>query len=208
MKNQFILVAICSYALLSSSSLLFADENSLESDVALTQSPITPVKITEKGAEIYNGEITKEKDFKLTQHDQLDVKQISKIIAAIKYGWENGDGTPFREYFLNFKGARYIESGGQNNGLDNLVSHHVEPEKDSLDYLKLDFSDVEINFEGDFAWVIANTRVKGKVKNSDRVFDKSGYQTFLFRKVKNDWKVIHSHSSSRDFRPAKSKHKH
>lgn len=137
----------------------------------------------------------------------MEEQKIKTIIAAIKYGWENGDGTPFRENFLDFNGARYIESGGQNKGLDSLVNHHVEPEKDSLEYLKLDFSNIEVTFEGDsFAWAIADTRVKGKVKNGDRKFDKSGYQTFLFRKINNLWKLVHSHSSSRDYKPKKHSH--
>ena len=97
-----------------------------------------------------------------------DEQSIHLIISRIKYGWENGDGTPFRKYFLDFDGARYIESGGQNAGLDSLVIHHVEPEKDALEYLKLDFSNIEINFEKDFAWVIADIRVKGKVKQIGR----------------------------------------
>ncbi len=139
-----------------------------------------------------------------------DKAQILDIIAAIKYGWENGDGAPFRKNFLDYEGARYIESGGQNAGLDSLVTHHVEPEKDSLEYLKLDFSNIEVTFEGtpkaNFAWAIADTRVKGKVKNSDRKFDKSGYQTFLFRKIDDQWKLVHSHSSSRDYKPKKHGH--
>ncbi len=138
-----------------------------------------------------------------------DKEAILKIVDDIKYGWENGDGKPFRENFLDFKGARYIESGGQNAGLDSLVTHHVEPEKDALEYLKLDFSDIEVNFEGDFAWAVATTRVKGKVRNSERTFDKSGYQTFLFRKIKDQWKVVHTHSSSRDYKPkTDKKHDH
>jgi len=131
-------------------------------------------------------------------------QQIKNIIGAIKYGWENGDGKPFRKHFLDYKGARYVESGGQNSGLDDLVTHHVEPEKDALEYLKLDFSNIEVTFEGDvFAWAIADTRVKGKVRKSGKVFDKSGYQTFLFRKVDDVWKLVHSHSSSRDYKPRK-----
>lgn len=132
-----------------------------------------------------------------------DKTEILKIIASIKYGWENGDGKPFRKHFLDFKGARYVESGGQNQGLDDLVVNHVEPEKDALEYLKLDFSDIEIHLEKDFAWAVATTRVKGKVRNSDRTFDKTGFQTFLFRLVNDQWKVIHTHSSSRDFKPKK-----
>ncbi|MCF6301367.1 MAG: nuclear transport factor 2 family protein, partial [Proteobacteria bacterium] len=94
-----------------------------------------------------------------------------------------------------------------NNGLDDLVINHVEHEKDALEYLKLDFSDIEVNFENDFAWAVATTRVKGKVKNSETTFDKTGYQTFLFRLVDSQWKVVHSHSSGRDYKPKKHEHK-
>ena len=137
-------------------------------------------------------------------------QEIIDIISGIKYGWENGDGTPFRETFLDFKGARYIESGGQNQGLDSLVTDHVEPEKGAMEYMELDFNDIEVHFEGDdksFAWAIANTRFKAKLKKSDRELDKSGYQTFLFRKIDGEWKVVHSHSSGRDYKPKK-EHQH
>ncbi len=144
------------------------------------------------------------------KHVNKDKQAIIDIIVGIKYGWENGDGAPFRKTFLDFKGARYVEGGGQNAGLDSLVTHHVEPEKEALEYLKLNFSDIEVHFEGEkksFAWAIADTRVKGKVNKSGREFDKSGYQTFLFRKIDGQWKVVHTHSSSRDYRPKK-KHAH
>ncbi len=135
-----------------------------------------------------------------------DDQQIKSIINEIKYGWENGDGAPFRKNFLDFEGARYIESGGQNEGLSDLVEHHVEPEKDALKFLSLDFSKIEIHYENDFAWAVANTRVKGEVRKTGKVFDKSGFQTFLFRKIEGDWKVVHTHSSSRDFKPKKHEH--
>lgn len=134
--------------------------------------------------------------------------QIRSIISAIEKGWESGDGSPFRKHFLDFEGSRYIESGGQNYGLDDLVINHVEPEKDALEYLELDFSKIEVHFEEQFAWAVANTRVKGKVRKSGKIFDKSGYQTFLFRLVDDSWKVVHTHSSSRDYRPVKDKHEH
>lgn len=137
--------------------------------------------------------------------DDKDTTAIKTIIADVKYGWENGDGTPFRKHFLDFEGARYVESGGQNEGLDDLVTHHVEPEKDALEYLSLEFSNIEIHFENNFAWAVADTRVKGKVNKTGYEFDKSGYQTFLFRKVNGQWKVVHTHSSSRDYKGTNAK---
>ena len=127
-----------------------------------------------------------------------DKEPILAIIADVEYGWENGDGTPFRKHFLDFGGARYVETGGQNEGLDDLVTNHVEPEKDALEYLSLDFDNIEVHFEGDFAWAIADTKVKGKVRSNGFEFDKTGFQTFLFRYVDGAWKVVHTHSSSRD----------
>ncbi len=129
-----------------------------------------------------------------------DEAQILNIINQIKFGWENGDGAPFLAYFLDHDGARYFESGGQNDSLNDLIEHHVEPEKDALVFLSLNYSNIQIHIEENFAWVLADTAVKGEVKKSGRRFDKTGYQTFVFKKIKEQWKVLHTHSSSRDRR--------
>lgn len=57
-----------------------------------------------------------------------------------------------------------------------MVSQHVEPEKKSLVFLNLDFSHIEIHLENDFAWAIADARVKGEVRKNGKTFDKSGNQ--------------------------------
>ena len=126
-----------------------------------------------------------------------DSAELVAIIHAIAKGWEEADGTPLREHFLDFEGARYIESGGQNVGLNDLVEHHVEPEGDSLDSLELTFSKIETHIEGDFAWAVANTEVKAVVKKDKREIHYRGYETFLYRRVHGEWKVVHTHSSSR-----------
>jgi len=134
------------------------------------------------------------------EHHTNDKDMIINIIQKVKLGWENGDGTPFRKHFLDFEGARYFESGGQNSGLNDLVEHHVEPEKDALTFLQLEYSNIQVHFEGDMAWALADTEVKGKVRKSGKTFDKTGFQTFLFKKIENNWKVLHTHSSSRNRR--------
>ena len=130
-----------------------------------------------------------------------DEAAIKQIIFDLKNGWEKGDGAPFRQHILDFAGFRSIESGGQNTPLDDLVTRHVEPEKTALEYLTIDISNIEIHLEGDFAWAITDQRVKGKVRRNGKIFDKGGYQTYLFRLIDDRWKIIHSHSSSRDYNP-------
>ena len=119
------------------------------------------------------------------------------IIDAVEKGWEQGDGTPFRDHFLDFEGARYIESGGQNTGLSDLVENHVEPEGDALDSLQLEISNIETHIEDDFAWAVADIEVKATIKSDQRKIHSRGYDTFLFRRVDGEWKVVHTHSSSR-----------
>ena len=126
-----------------------------------------------------------------------DDQSLTAIIESVERGWETADGTPFRRHFLDFEGARYIESGGQNEGLEDLVTHHVEPEGDSLDSLDLTFSNIETHIEGDFAWAVADVEVQATVKRDGRTIHNRGHETFLFRRVEGEWKVVHTHSSSR-----------
>ena len=126
-------------------------------------------------------------------------KELEAIIAAVEIGWEKADGSPFREHFLDFPGARYFESGGQNKGLDDLIDHHVVPEGAAIK-LELNFSNHQFNIEADFAWALVDTEVMGEVIKSGRSFHNTGFQTFIFQKLDGQWKVVHTHSSSR---PAK-----
>jgi len=123
-----------------------------------------------------------------------------QIIGAIESGWENADGAPFYEHFLGQDGARFVETGGQNQGLRDLVEHHVEPEGDVLDSLDLVFANIETHIEGEFAWALADVEVKATVKKDGRQIHNRGYETFLFRRTEDGWKVVHTHSSTRPVR--------
>lgn len=128
-----------------------------------------------------------------------DQDKIKMILKAIENGWEQGDGTPFREHFLDYDGVRYIESGGQNIGLTDLIEHHVEPEGKSLK-LDLDFNNPVITIEDDFAWVIVDTEVHATIYKTDRKIHNKGFETIILRKMGDEWKVLHTHSSGRPVR--------
>ncbi len=131
------------------------------------------------------------------QAQEDDSAALIAIIDAVEKGWEQGDGQPFRKHFLDFEGARYIESGGQNTGLTDLIEHHVEPESDSFDNFEVTFSNIDTRVEDDFAWAIADFEYKATVKRDQRKLHSRGYETFLFRRVDGKWMIIHTHSSSR-----------
>ena len=108
-----------------------------------------------------------------------DEAQLKTIIEAIAEGWENADGAPFYAHYLGQDGARFIESGGQNEGLDDLVEHHVVPEGDVLVSMSLDFYNIEVHVEGDFAWAIADVTLYAAVKEDGRVIFNRGFEPFF-----------------------------
>lgn len=129
-----------------------------------------------------------------------DDEKLRQIVSAIESGWENADGAPFYQYFQGQDGARFVETGGQNVGLRDLVEHHVQPEGDALNGLDLAFTNIETHVEGDFAWALADVEVKASVKKDGRQIHNRGYETFLFRRTEDGWKVVHTHSSTRPVR--------
>ena len=128
---------------------------------------------------------------------QNDTVAIEIIIQEVARGWEMADASPFNEHFLGQSGARYIEGGGQNAGLDDLVEHHVIPGGEYLSNFELKVDPVEIHIEGDVAWAIGDVEVTATVVEDQRELHSRGYQTILFRKMDAHWKIIHTHSSSR-----------
>lgn len=141
------------------------------------------------------------------QAQQDDAAALIAIIDAVEKGWEQGDGQPFRQHFLDFEGARYIESGGQNDSLSDLIEHHVVPESDSFDNFEVMHSNIDTHVEGDFAWAVADFEYKATVKRDQSAIHSRGYETFLFRRINGEWKVVHTHSSARPV-TAEASHEH
>lgn len=126
-----------------------------------------------------------------------DPQLIEAILEDIRVGWEQGDGAPFYQHFLDWDGARYFEGGGQNVGLKDLVEHHVEPEAELG--LRLDFSNIQPHFEGHFAWAVVDTEIRLTTRDGRKIHNR-GHGTYLFRWVDGAWKVVHTQSASKPVR--------
>ncbi len=131
------------------------------------------------------------------QAQQDDSAALIAIIHAVEKGWEQGDGQPFRKHFLDFEGARYIESGGQDASLTHLIEHHVVPESGAFDGFDVMFSNIDTHVEGDFAWAVADFEFKATRKRDQSDLHSRGYETFLFRRVDGNWMIVHTQSSAR-----------
>lgn len=122
-----------------------------------------------------------------------DPALLEAILEDVRVGWEQGDGAPFYAHFLNWDGARYFEGGGENLGLDDLVTNHVEPEAELG--LSLAFSNAQTHFEGDFAWAVVDTEIRLTTADGRDIHNR-GHGTYLFRWIDGAWKVVHTQSAS------------
>ena len=122
-----------------------------------------------------------------------DPALLEAALEDIRVGWEEGDGAPFHTHFLDWDGARYFEGGGENLGLQDLVENHVEPEAELG--LRLSFSNIQMHFEGNFAWAVVDTEIQLTTSNGREIHNQ-GHGTYLFRWVEGAWKVVHTQSAS------------
>lgn len=122
-----------------------------------------------------------------------DPALLAAILEDVRVGWEQGDGAPFYEHFLDWDGARYFEGGGENVGLEDLVVNHVEPEAELG--LTLGFTNAQTHFEGDFAWAVVDTEIQLTTADG-RAIHNRGHGTYLFRWIGGAWKVVHTQSAS------------
>ena len=122
-----------------------------------------------------------------------DAALLEAILEDVRIGWEQGDGAPFYEHFLDWEGARYFEGGGENVGLEDLVVNHVEPEAELG--LTLAFSNIQTHFEDGFAWALVDTEIRLTTPDGRDVHNR-GHGTYLFRWIDSAWKVVHTQSAS------------
>ncbi len=61
----------------------------------------------------------------------------------------------------------------------------------------MNLSNIETHVEGEFAWAIADAELKVTVRRDGREIHNRGHQTFLFRRIDGERKVVHAHSTPR-----------
>lgn len=124
-------------------------------------------------------------------------QQIRFIINEIAKGWEKGDTVVFRKYYTHDSTARMIETGDQNVGVEDLIQHHVLVERGYFEERGSLINAVEIHLARDFksAWSISDFEFWATTKDGEH-FHTKGFETMIWEKKNDGWKIIHSHYSA------------
>ena len=127
-----------------------------------------------------------------------DTEEIKSIVEQIAEGWNQANGKMFYKNYSDSPAILMVESGGANKGVKDLVEHHVLPEKKHFQEMEVKFSDTQVHLSSNKlnAWTVSRSEFKAKTKNG-KVIHNKGYQTMIFKKIKGQWTIVHSHSSSR-----------
>ena len=134
--------------------------------------------------------------------NQTDVDAVISVMKVYKDALQNltTEGT----FELFTKDSKIYESGGVEGTYSHYIEHHLGPE---LGHFKsFTFSDYEIDVKVDVPYAFTTeTYIYTIVLNPDdkgisRTIKKKGVATSILKKMDNEWKIIKTHSSSRNKR--------
>ncbi|WP_339757182.1 nuclear transport factor 2 family protein [uncultured Winogradskyella sp.] len=132
--------------------------------------------------------------------DTTDKEDVIVVMKAYKDALQNltTEGT----FELFTKDSKVFESGGVEGSYAHYIEHHLGPE---LGHFKsFTFSDYKIDVQVDGAYafttetyvytIVLNPNEKGE----GRTIAKKGVATSILKKLEGKWKIIKTHSSSRN----------
>lgn len=125
---------------------------------------------------------------------------VLKVMKSYKDALQNltTEGT----FELFTKDSEVFESGGVEGSYAHYIEHHLGPELGH--FKKFEFSDYEIDAEVDLPYAFTTeTYIYTIVLNPDdegnsRTIKKKGVATSVLKKIDGKWKIIKTHSSSRN----------
>ena len=103
-----------------------------------------------------------------------------------------------RDEVLTFLAAEAVifESGGAEQSRDEYASHHLGPDMRFSSVTQRRIVDQNHFVAGDVAWVLTRSETSGRFQ--DRKIRLLGVETMILRQVKDAWRIVHVHWSSRD----------
>lgn len=124
-----------------------------------------------------------------------DTKEVEQVMKAYKDGVESLSTKGLTSLFT--KDSEVFESGGVEGTFEHYLEHHLGPELGNFKSFK--FSDYKIETKLDLPYAFTTeTYIYTIVLEGDRTIKKSGIATSVLKKVNGEWKIMKTHTSSRN----------
>lgn len=138
--------------------------------------------------------------FSQNVNTETEKEAVLKVMKLYKDALQNltTQGT----FKLFSKDSEVFESGGVEGTYAHYIEHHLGPELGHFE--KFEFSDYKIDVQVDAPYAFTTeTYIYTIVLNADkkgntRTIKKKGVATSILKKMDSEWKIIKTHSSSRN----------
>jgi ketosteroid isomerase-like protein len=128
--------------------------------------------------------------------DSSDHDAIKAVLGAYNRALTSLDAAKAQDLFT--ADSAVFESGGVEGTFAHYLEHHIGPEL--AEFKEFSFRDykVEVRLEPPVALATETYIYKIVLKEGDRVIEKRGVATSVLKKVAGEWKIIQTHTSSRN----------
>lgn len=123
---------------------------------------------------------------------EADTTRIRANLAAISRAYQTGELSTLDSIYHD--SVTVFEGGRIDRGWASYRDRHLARELEAMSDRRLDFADVRVNLVGGTAWVTCRYRLSGT--RDGKAVASTGVQTFVFRRSRGRWQVVHVHSSA------------
>ena len=131
--------------------------------------------------------------FGATPADETAVKS---VLAAYNHALTSLDAAQAKALFT--ADSQVFESGGVEGTYAHYLEHHIGPEL--AEFAEFSFRDykIEVRLEPPLALTTETYIYKIVLKEGGKVIEKKGVATSVLKKINGEWKIIQTHTSSRN----------
>jgi len=128
--------------------------------------------------------------------DSSDHDAIEAVLAGYNQALTTLNAAKAKDLFTT--DSAVFESGGVEGTYAHYLEHHIGPEL--AEFKEFSFRDykVEVRLEPPVALATETYIYKIVLKEGDRVIEKRGVATSVLKKIAGEWKIIQTHTSSRN----------
>lgn len=126
----------------------------------------------------------------LAQTNQEETKAITSMLRQQEIAWNQGNIPAFMQSYLPGEDLKFIGKNGITQGWKATLNRYLSAYPDRASMGQLAFDLLEIQQEGNMAWVLGHWQLTRPEKG-----DVGGHFTLLLRKVKGQWLIVRDHTS-------------
>ena len=132
--------------------------------------------------------------------DTTDKQDVIEVMKSYKDALQNltTEGT----FELFTEDSKVFESGGVEGSYAHYIEHHLGPELGHFKSFTFSDYEIDVQVDGNYAFTtetyVYTIVLKPNDKGEGRTISKKGIATSILKKVDGKWKIVKTHSSSRD----------